>query len=83
MPLTVPMSEMPGQPGLPVPKMLTVEVTVEHFLDAGEQDANGDGDYFYEGDLFTFSADTNSHGAILKARSTATQRRGRRSSSNA
>ena len=49
-------------------KMLTVEVTVEHFLDAGEQDANGDWDYFYEGDLFTFSADTNSHGAILKAR---------------
>ena len=48
--------------------MLTVEVTVEHFLDAGEQDANGDWDYFYEGDLFTFSADTNSHGAILKAR---------------
>lgn len=49
-------------------KMVTVEVTVEHFLDAGEQAANGDWDYFYEGDLFTFSADTNSHGAILKAR---------------
>jgi hypothetical protein len=41
-----------------------VDVVVEHFLDAGEQDANGDWDYFYEGDLLTFSA----QGETLKAR---------------
>ena len=40
--------------------MLTMEVAIEHFLDAEEQDANGDWDYFYEGDLFTFSADPSS-----------------------
>src|SRR4051794_2985702 len=39
----------------------------QHFRDAGEQDGNGDWDYFYEGDLFTFSADTNRNSASLKA----------------
>jgi hypothetical protein len=48
--------------------MLPVEVIVEHFLDAGEQDANGDWDYYYEGDLFTFSADADPNSASLKAR---------------
>jgi hypothetical protein len=48
--------------------MLTVEVVVEHFLDAGEQDADGYWDYYYEGDLFTFRAESNSDSAPLKAR---------------
>jgi len=48
--------------------MITVEVIVEHFRDAGERDANGDWGYFYEGDLFTFSAGANCDGASLKAR---------------
>lgn len=45
------------------------DVAVEHFLDAGEQDASGEWDYFYEGDLFTFSAGAaKSRDAILHAR---------------
>jgi hypothetical protein len=32
-----------------------VDVEVVHFLDAGEQDAQGEYDYYYEGDTFTFS----------------------------
>ena len=31
-----------------------MEVTVEHFLDAGEQDADGLWDYYYEGDNYLF-----------------------------
>ena len=46
--------------------MLTMEVVVEHFLDAGAQDANGEWDYYYEGDLFILAADDQS--ATLKAR---------------
>ena len=49
-------------------KMLTVKVVVDHFLDAGEQDANGNWDYFYEGDLYTFTDDTNGDRPFLKAR---------------
>jgi len=47
--------------------MTIVKIAVEHFLDVGEQGANGDWGYFYEGDLFTFSADSNA-GATLRAR---------------
>ena len=49
-------------------RMPTMEVNVEHFLDAGEQDANGDWAYFYEGDLFTFTDDSRSRESTLKAR---------------
>ena len=44
-----------------------MKILVEHFLDAGQQDANGEWGYFYEGDPFTFSADSNA-GATLRAR---------------
>jgi hypothetical protein len=61
---------MSGRPDRLVPsaKMVRVDVTIEHFLDAGKQDANGDWDYFYEGDLFTFSADADNGRANLRAR---------------
>jgi len=29
-------------------------VAVEHFIDAGERDAAGEYDYYYEGDVYTF-----------------------------
>lgn len=32
-----------------------MDVEVAHFLDAGEKDADGLYDYYYEGDNFTFS----------------------------
>lgn len=48
--------------------MVTVKVVVDHFLDAGEQDANGNWDYFYEGDLYTFTEDMSRDRASLKAR---------------
>lgn len=38
------------------PQQLTV--TVEHFLDVGEQDAEGLYEYYYEGDIYTFDDGT-------------------------
>jgi hypothetical protein len=34
--------------------MVNVDVGVEHFVDAGEQDAQGQYDYYYEYDDYTF-----------------------------
>ena len=45
-----------------------MDVVVEHFRDAGEQDANGKWDYYYEGDLYTFMAGALTREATLKAR---------------
>lgn len=46
-----------------------MDVEVEHFRDVGAQDANGEWDYFYEGDTFTFSPFPGSQREqILKAR---------------
>lgn len=45
--------------------MLAVDVVIEHFLDPGEQDTNGQWDYYYEGDRFTFK---DQDGSTLKAR---------------
>lgn len=35
-------------------KVHAVEVKVAHFVDAGERDSNGQYDYYYEGDVYTF-----------------------------
>lgn len=46
-----------------------MDVRVDHFRDVGEQDANGDWDYFYEGDDLTFSSSPGAdREGTLKAR---------------